>query len=109
MSTPVMPSGLALAGAADAPRPHGALALRTPAWMLTAGCGIAYLIAAPPSADLAAATYRSDLFARVGLGVWGNGWYDGPHPPPHHPLAPAPGWAVGPRPGAGLSPVAPPP
>ena len=35
MSTPVMPSGLALAGAADAPRPHGALALRTPAWMLS--------------------------------------------------------------------------
>ena len=98
MSTPVLPSGLAIAaGAADAPRPRGALALRTRAWMLTAGFGIAYLIAAPPSADLAAATYRSDLFARVGLGVWDNGWYDGHHLPAYSLLAPALGWLIGPR------------
>ena len=70
MSMPVIPSGLALpSGRAQEPPASGALTLRTPAWMLTAAFGVAYLIAAPPSGDLAAATYRSDLFARVGLGV----------------------------------------
>jgi hypothetical protein len=36
---------------------------------------IAYLIWMPPAADLAAATYRSDLFARVGYTLRDNGWY----------------------------------
>jgi hypothetical protein len=34
-----------------------------------------YLILAPPAADLAAAAYRSDLFARVGFTTWDTGWY----------------------------------
>ncbi len=36
---------------------------------------IAYLLWSPPAADLAAATYRSDLFARVGFSAWDTGWY----------------------------------
>jgi hypothetical protein len=36
---------------------------------------LAYLILAPPAADLAAATYRSDLFAREGFTTWDTGWY----------------------------------
>src|SRR5207244_6094378 len=48
---------------------------RLPAWSITAVLGLAYLITAPPSADLAAASYRSDLFGRLGLTVWDNGWY----------------------------------
>jgi hypothetical protein len=36
---------------------------------------IAYLIWMPPAADLAAATYRSDLFARVGFTLRDHGWY----------------------------------
>jgi hypothetical protein len=36
---------------------------------------IAYLIVAPAAGDLAAATYRSDLFARVGFTTWDTGWY----------------------------------
>ncbi|MGH2879613.1 MAG: hypothetical protein ACRDK4_08420 [Solirubrobacteraceae bacterium] len=35
----------------------------------------AYLILAPPAGDLAAATYRSELFARVGFSAWDTGWY----------------------------------
>ena len=35
----------------------------------------AYLIVSPPAGDLAAATYRSDLFARVGFTTWDTGWY----------------------------------
>jgi hypothetical protein len=36
---------------------------------------VAYLILAPPAGDLAAATYRSDLFARLGFTTWDTGWY----------------------------------
>jgi hypothetical protein len=36
---------------------------------------LAYLILAPPAGDLAAATYRSELFARVGFSTWDTGWY----------------------------------
>jgi hypothetical protein len=35
----------------------------------------AYLIASPPAGDLAAATYRSALFARAGFSTWDTGWY----------------------------------
>jgi hypothetical protein len=35
----------------------------------------AYLIVVPPAGDLAAATYRSDLFARVGFTTWDTAWY----------------------------------
>ena len=41
--------------------------------------GVAYLIASPPAADLAAAFYRSDLFARAGYVLRDSGWYAG-HP-----------------------------
>jgi hypothetical protein len=36
---------------------------------------IAYLVWMPPAADLAAAIYRSDLFARVGFTLRDHGWY----------------------------------
>jgi hypothetical protein len=36
---------------------------------------IAYQVWMPPAADLAAAIYRSDLFARVGFTVRDHGWY----------------------------------
>jgi hypothetical protein len=36
---------------------------------------LAYLIVQPPAGDLAAAIYRSDLFARVGFALRENGWY----------------------------------
>jgi hypothetical protein len=36
---------------------------------------LAYLIVSPPAADLSAAIYRSDLFARVGFTLRDNGWY----------------------------------
>ena len=35
----------------------------------------AYLILAPPAGDLAAATYRSELFARHPFATWDTGWY----------------------------------
>ncbi len=38
---------------------------------------IAYLISSPPAADLAAAIYRSDLFAKAGYVLHDSGWYAG--------------------------------
>jgi hypothetical protein len=44
----------------------------------------AYLLVAPPSADLAAQEYRADL----GLVLWNNGWYAGHHTPGYSVLFP---------------------
>lgn len=70
---------------------------RTPAWVLTAGFAALYLLLAPASSDLAAAGYRSDLFARVGFTLWDNGWYGGHHLPAYSLLAPPLGAALGPQ------------
>lgn len=45
------------------------------AGLVASGCLAAYLIVAPPAGDLAAATYRSDLFAHAGFTTWDTGWY----------------------------------
>lgn len=58
---------------------------------------VVYLAVGPPSGDLAAATYRSDLFARVGLTLWDNGWYGGHYLPGYSLLAPALGALAGNR------------
>jgi hypothetical protein len=68
-----------------------------PAWVITALLGIAALTAAPPSADLAAASYRSYLFGRAGFALWDNSWYGGHHIPAYSLIAPALGWLIGPR------------
>jgi len=74
----------------------GVIARGAPAWTVTAVVAILYLIAAPASADLAAAAYRSDLFGRVGFTLWDNSWYGGHHLPAYSVLAPALGWLIGP-------------
>jgi hypothetical protein len=61
-------------------RPRGgARALASPpwAWALTLATplAIAYLVWQPPAADLAAAIYRSELFARAGYVLEDGGWY----------------------------------
>jgi hypothetical protein len=85
-----------------APRGGGALG-RLPAWTITAALGVIYLTVAPASSDLAAASYRSDLFARVGFTLWDNSWYAGHHLPAYSVLAPALGATIGPRLVAALS------
>ncbi len=80
-----------------------ALARRPPAWAITAGLAVVYLIAAPPSPDLAAASYRSDLFSRAGFTLWDNSWYGGHHLPAYSVLAPALGDWLGPQLLAALS------
>ncbi len=68
------PEPLAHSGGAGAPRRWF---VRPWAWALALAVplALAYLIVAPPAADLSAAIYRSDLFARVGYTLRDNGWY----------------------------------
>jgi hypothetical protein len=73
------------------------LARQAPAWTITAGLGLIYVILAPPSPDLAAASYRSYLISSGGLSLWDNGWYGGHHLLAYSLLAPALGALVGPR------------
>ncbi len=85
--------------------PTGALRVlrRPPAWTLTALLALAYLLIAPKSPDLAAASYRSHLFDQVGFTIWDNSWYGGHHLPAYSVLAPALGAAIGPALLAALS------
>jgi hypothetical protein len=75
--------------------------LAAPAWALALAVAIpllaAYLILTPPTGDLAAATYRSDLFGRVGFTTWDTGWYaaHGHWLPGYSLLSPALGWLLG--------------
>lgn len=69
------------------------------ALLVAAPLTLAYLILAPPAGDLAAATYRSDLFARAGFTTWDTGWYaaHGHWLPAYSLLSPALGALLGVR------------
>jgi hypothetical protein len=71
--------------------------MRNVALAIAAPLSALYMILAPPSGDLAAATYRSNLFARAGLTLWDTGWYGGHYLPGYSLLAPAVGALVGNR------------
>lgn len=47
-----------------------------------------YLTWDPPSADLAAQTFRADLYADGGFAAWNNAWYAGHHLPGYSLLSP---------------------
>ena len=70
--------------------------LLTP-WVAAALGAGAYLVLAPPSADLAAQEYRAGLVRSGGLGIWDNGWYAGHHTPAYSVLFPPLGAALGAR------------
>jgi hypothetical protein len=65
-----------------------------------------YLLLAPQSPDLAAASYRSSLFSSAGFTLWDNSWYGGHHLLAYSVLAPALGALIGPQPLAAISMVA---
>jgi hypothetical protein len=86
--------------------------LHAPPWAcalgLAAPLALVYLIVAPPAADLAAAIYRSELFARVGFALRDHGWYaaHGHYLPGYSLLSPALGAWLGVRTLLALSAVA---
>jgi hypothetical protein len=49
--------------------------------LLAAALAAVYLIWAPPSTDLAAQTFRTELFEREGFTLWNNAWYAGHYTP----------------------------
>ena len=65
--------------------------------LVAAILSIAYLLLEPSSADLAAQTFRSDLFASHGFLLWNNDWYGGHYLPGYSVLFPPLGAALGPR------------
>jgi hypothetical protein len=56
-----------------------------------------WLLADPRTADLAAAVYRSRLFAQQGVSLWDNSWFAGHHLLGYSLIFPALGSVLGPR------------
>lgn len=78
-----------MATAARAERAGAAQALRAvPAWTLTASLALLWLLADPPTPDLAAHEYRAALAERTGFAVWEQGWFGGHHLPGYSVLMP---------------------
>ena len=66
-------------------------------WPIVLPLAGAYLLLNPTSGDLAAATYRSQLFSAEGFLIWDNHWYGGHYLPAYSLLSPALGALIGPR------------
>lgn len=75
-------------------------------WMIAAGLAAAYGLLQPPSADLAAQLFRTELFERVGFTVWNDQWFAGHHVPGYSVLFPPVAAVLGPRMVGALSAVA---
>jgi len=65
--------------------------------LLATGLAAVYLIWGPSSQDLAAATFRADLFADHGFAIWNNAWYSGHYLLSYSVLYPPLGALLGPR------------
>jgi len=65
--------------------------------LLAALAGVAYLIWTPQSQDLAAASFRADVFADHGFALWNNDWYSGHYLLSYSVLYPPLGAALGPE------------
>jgi hypothetical protein len=74
--------------------------------LLAATLAVVYLVWAPSSQDLAAATFRADLFSDHGFVIWNNAWYSGHYLPSYSVLYPPLGAWLGPRPTAAIAVVA---
>lgn len=66
-----------------------AVASRYQAPAIALAAALLWLIAAPPTPDLAAAVYRAGLFARDGLQLYDSAWFGGHHLPGYSVVAPA--------------------
>ena len=67
---------------------------------------IVYLIWQPRTVDLAAHTFRADLFGEEGFTLWNGQWYGGHHTPAYSILSPPLAWLLGPPLALGLAAVA---
>ena len=67
------------------------------ATLLAAAIAGAYLIWGPPTQDLAAATFRAELFSDHGFVIWNNAWYSGHYLLSYSVTYPPVGALLGPR------------
>jgi len=79
---------------------------RVPAWAVAAALALAYLLLDPPSADLAAQEYRTQLFGDHGFALWDNAWYAGHHLPGYSVVFPPVAALLGPKLTAALAAIA---
>jgi hypothetical protein len=57
---------------------------------------VVYLIWQPRTVDLAAHTFRADLFGQEGFTIWNGQWYGGHHTPAYSILSPPLAWLLSP-------------
>ncbi len=57
---------------------------------------LVYLIWQPRTVDLAAHTFRADLFGEEGFTIWNGQWYGGHHTPAYSIISPPLAWLLGP-------------
>ena len=57
---------------------------------------VVYLIWQPRTVDLAAHTFRADLFGEEGFTIWNGQWYGGHHTPAYSIISPPIAWLLGP-------------
>jgi hypothetical protein len=104
LSSVTAPPRSPAAGRVDA---ASARAERLPAWRridpwkvapiaLAIAFAIVYLIWQPRTVDLAAHTYRADLFGEEGFTIWNGQWYGGHHTPAYSIISPPLAWLLGP-------------
>ena len=80
--------------------------VRQAPWAIAALLAAAYVLIRPPSADLAAQLFRTELFERVGFTVWNGQWFAGHHVPGYSVLFPPTAALLGPRSAGALCAVA---
>jgi hypothetical protein len=67
---------------------------------------IVYLILEPRTVDLAAHTFRAELFGKEGFTIWNGQWYGGHHTPAYSIISPPLAWLLGPPVALSLAAVA---
>jgi hypothetical protein len=88
-------------GPAGAPGERQPWWRRVPWWRIapvlaSLAFAVIYLAWEPRTVDLAAHTYRADLFGREGFTIWNGQWYGGHHTPAYSILSPPLAWLLGP-------------
>jgi hypothetical protein len=78
---------------------------RLPPAAIALALALVWLLLGPRTPDLAAAVYRSSLFARDGFQLWDNAWYGGHHLLGYSIVFPAIGSAIGVRVTGGVAAV----